>query len=242
MRPPQASRRSELLLPFRDRRDAGRMLAACLQHYERRPATVVLGMPRGGVVVAGEIAEALGLPLDVVIARRLRAPGNPEHAVGAIAEGGTPYLDEKAVRLTGASEAYIAREIEHQREEIARRQRRLRGGRPLLLPGGVTVILVDDGVATGSTALAAIHALRLRGIARLVFAVPVAAPDTAVVLREMVDELLVLATPRYFHAVGAFYEDFGQVPDDEVVEALRHAHACHLVVRGNEKEVRDALA
>jgi putative phosphoribosyl transferase len=199
-------------------------------------------MPRGGVVPAAEIAEALGLQLDVVISRKLGAPGNPEYAVGALAEGGTPYLNEKAVRLTGASDAYMAREIEHQREEIARRQRQFRGGRPLSLPDAATVILVDDGVATGSTAFAAIQALRLRGVARLVFAVSVAPPDTAAALRAKVDELLVLATPRCFHAVGAFYEDFRQVADEEVVDALERARSRAAVVQRHEKEVRDALA
>jgi predicted phosphoribosyltransferase len=242
VRPPASIGSSELILPFRDRRDAGRMLAAALLQYRHRPATVVLALPRGGVVPAAEVAVALGLPLDVIISRKLGAPGNREYAIGAIAEGGTPYLNEKALRLTGASEAYITREAEHQRGEIARRQRRFRGGRPLSLPEGGTVILVDDGVATGSTAIAAIQALRLRGVARLVFAIPVAPPDTAAVLRTMLDELVVLATPEYFHAVGAFYEDFAQVSDDEVVAALRVPATRPPAERRNTKEGNDALA
>ena len=233
---------SELILPFRDRRDAGRMLAAALYPYNDRPGTIVLALPRGGVVPAAEIAAALGLPLDLVISRKLGAPGNPEYAIGAIAEGGTPYFNRKALRLTGASEAYIAGEVAHQLEEIARRQRRFRGGRAARLPEQATVILVDDGVATGSTAIAAIQALRQRGVARLVFAVPVAPRDIAAVLRSMVDELVVLATPRYFRAVGAFYDDFAQVSDDDVVEALRRAATTQAPERQDAKEGSDALA
>jgi putative phosphoribosyl transferase len=195
------------------------MLAAALQRYKNGPATVVLALPCGGVVPAVEIAYALGLRLDVVISRKLGAPGNPEYAIGAIAEGGTPYLNEKALRLAAVSDAYIACEVEHQREEIDRRQRRFRDGRLLSLPEGATVILVDDGVVTGSTAIAAIQALRLRGVARLVVAIPVVPPDTAAVLHQMADELVVLATPTYLHAIGAFYEDFTQMSDADVVGA-----------------------
>jgi predicted phosphoribosyltransferase len=234
---------SELLRPFRDRTDAGRMLAAALHGYRRRPDTVVLALLRGGIVPAAEIANALALPLDVVISRKLGAPGNAEYAIGALAEGGTPYLNQRALRLTGASAGWVAREVEHQRAEIARRQRRFRGGRQVSLPERATVILVDDGVATGSTAIAAIHALRQRGVARLVFAVPVAPPDTAAVLRPLVDELVLLATPRCFHAVGNFYEDFTQVSDDDVVAALARARTEPVAERGTQpKEERDALA
>jgi predicted phosphoribosyltransferase len=212
-------------LRFRDRREAGRLLAARLGRYEERAQTVVLGLPRGGVVPAAEIASALRLPLDVIVSRKLGAPGNPELALGAIAEGGAPYFNQEALSSTDASEAHIAQEVEHQRAEIARRQQRFRDGRPLSLPERATVILVDDGVATGSTAIAAIHALREQGVGRLVLAIPVAPPDTAEVLRGMVDELVVLATPTPFWAVGAFYEDFRQVSDDEVVQLLTRAAA-----------------
>jgi len=210
-------------LPFRDRREPGRLLAARLRRYKERAQTVVLGLPRGGVVPAAEIASALRLPLDVIVSRKLGAPGNPELAIGAIAEGGAPYFNQEALSFTDASKAHVAQEVEHQRAEIARRQQRFRDGRPLSLPERATVILVDDGVATGSTAIAAIRALREQGVGRLVFAIPVAAPDTVAVLRDMVDELVVLATPMLFWAVGAFYEDFRQVSDDEVVELLTRA-------------------
>ncbi len=208
-------------LPFRDRREAGRLLAARLGRYAGAPRTVVLALPRGGVVTAAEIAAALRLPLDVIVSRKLGAPGNPELAIGAIAEGGTtPYLTEGALAAMDIPEAHVAAEVKRQRAEIARRQRRFRDGRPLSLPPDATVILVDDGVATGSTAIAAIRALREQGAGRLVFAIPVAPPETAAVLRDLVDELVVLATPAHFWAVGEFYADFRQVSDDEVVALL----------------------
>ena len=207
-------------LPFRDRQEAGRRLAVRLKRYTDQPRTIVLGLPRGGVVPAAEIASVLRLPLDVIISRKLRAPGNPELAIGAIAEGGEPYFNDEPLAFSEASEAYVAREIEHQRGEIARRQQRFRNGRAFSLPERATVILVDDGVATGSTAIAAIRALRQHGVARVVLAIPVAPPDTVTVLRGMVDEIVVLATPTMFWAVGAFYEDFRQVSDDDVGRLL----------------------
>src|SRR5579883_3324948 len=198
-------------LPFPNRRAAGRLLAERLQRYRGAARTVVLG-----------------LPLGVIIARKLGAPGNPELAIGAIAEGGAPYFNEEVLGWVGADDAYLAREVERQRAEIVRRQRRFRHGRPLALPEGGTVILVDDGIATGSTVIAAIQALRERGVRRLVCAIPVAPPDTAELLRGLADELVVLATPSPFGAVGAFYQDFHQVSDAEVVELLRRAGAHEL--------------
>lgn len=210
---------------FRDRREAGRQLAARLQRYRNQPRTVVLGLPRGGVVPAAEVAVALQLPLDVIIARKIGAPGNAELAIGAIAEGGEAYLNEEGLALTGTPREYVSEEIEHQRREIARRQERFRNGRALSLFDKATVILVDDGVATGSTVIAAIRALRHQGVARLVLAIPVAPPDTVEVLRHMVDELVVLSTPMMFWAVGAFYDEFDQVSDDEVCELLARTAA-----------------
>jgi putative phosphoribosyl transferase len=201
---------------FRDRRDAGKQLVALLDKYRTKPATVVLGLPRGGVVPAAEIALALDLPLDVLISRKLHAPDNPEFAIGAIAEGGEPYLNDESVALTGATPEHVAAEIREQRAETAHRQARFRGGRELTLPERPTVILVDDGVATGATVIAAIRTLRQRAIERLVLAIPVAPPETAAALKRMVDELVVLATPDPFWAVGAFYDDFPQVSDDAV--------------------------
>jgi putative phosphoribosyl transferase len=210
---------------FRDRTDGGRQLAARLGAYRGRPDVVVLGLPRGGVETAAEVAAALGCPLDVVVSRKIGAPENLEFAIGAVAEGGRPYLVAESVALAGASAAYVEAETARQRAEIARRQQLFRDGRPLALPADATVILVDDGVATGATVIAAIHALRRRPLARLVLAVPVAPPETAAVLRPMVDELVVLATPSPFGAVGIFYEDFRQVSDDRVTELLAAARA-----------------
>jgi len=213
--------RSEVM--FRDRRQAGRYLAKRLHRYRDQAQTIVLGLPRGGVVPAAEIAAALRLPLDVIISRKLGAPGNPELAIGAIAEGGDAYVNEEGVALTRASREYLAEETRRQRIEIAHRQARFRDGRALSLPEKCTVILVDDGVATGSTVIAAIRALRHQLVAHLVLAVPVAPPDTVAMLRDMVDELVVLSTPLMFWAVGAFYQDFQQVSDDEVCELLAQA-------------------
>jgi putative phosphoribosyl transferase len=207
-------------LRFRDRRDGGRQLVPRLARYRGAPRTVVLGLPRGGVVPAAEIATALSLPLDVIVSRKIGAPGNPELAIGAVAEGGDSYIDKSTAELTGASDAYIAEETAQQRREIDRRQALFRNGRPLALPAHATVILVDDGVATGATVIAAVRALRQHGVDRLVLAVPVAPPDTAERLRAMVDELVVLDTPDEFWAVGAFYDDFNQVSDDEAAAIL----------------------
>ncbi len=181
----------------------------------------MLGLPRGGVVPAAEIATALELPLDVVISRKIGAPGNPELAIGAIAEGGEAYINQDTAAMTGATPGFITRATEHQREEIRRRQQLFRGGRELALPERATVILVDDGVATGATVIAAIPALKRHRPERLVLAIPVAPPDTAQRLGEMVDELVVLATPDPFWAVGEFYDEFAQVSDEDVCALLR---------------------
>jgi putative phosphoribosyl transferase len=205
---------------FRDRRHAGLQLARRLGAYRERPATLVLGLPRGGVVPAFEIATALHLPLDVIISRKLGAPGNPEFAIGAIAEDGEAYLSPDGISLTRAGRRYIDEEVARQRAEIDRRRSWFRGGKPLALPERATVILVDDGVATGATVIAAIGALRRLKAGRIVLAIPVAPPDTVEVLRPLVEELVVLATPLMFWAVGAFYDDFRQVSDEEVADLL----------------------
>ena len=208
---------------FRDRTEAGRMLATRLEHYRGRADAVVLGLPRGGVVPAAEIARRLDLPLDVIISRKLGAPGNPELAVGAVSELGEPWLDPELIGETGASRRYLESEIARQRVEITRRQGLFRGGRPLSLPEPCTVILVDDGIATGSTMFAAIRALRALAVKHVVAAVPVAPPDRVHLFRAEVDELVVLATPEPFWAVGSFYERFRQVSDEEVSVLLAEA-------------------
>ena len=208
---------------FRDRSEAGRLLAARLESHRAAPGTVVLALPRGGVVLAAEVARSLQLPLDVLIARKLRSPFDPELAVGAVAEGGEAYIFEETRAATGASAAYIAQEIAAQEAEISERRRLLRGGAALRLPAKATVILVDDGIATGSTIVAAIRALRHQGAGRVVLATAVAPPDTVGRLRAMVDEMLVLLMPVPFWSVGGFYKDFEQVSDDEVRELLAKA-------------------
>ena len=209
---------------FRDRRDGGRRLVPKLERYRAQPGTIVLGLPRGGAVTAAEIATGLDLPLDVIISRKIGAPDNPEFAIGAIAEGGEPYLSEDGLALTEASRTYLDTEIARQRAEITRRQQLFRGGKPLTLPKNATVILVDDGVATGATVIAALHALRTQEVRHLVLAVPVAPPDTVAVLRRLVDELVVLSSPMMFWAVGAFYDDFAQVTDEDVCRLLGCSH------------------
>jgi predicted phosphoribosyltransferase len=202
---------------FADRRDAGRRLAAALQHLrERQP--VVLAIPRGGVVVGREVAALLGAPIDVIVPRKVRAPFNPELAVGAVAEVGAVYIEEEAVR--GISPFYLEQEINTQRAEIARRVAAYRGTRPLIDVAGRTAIVVDDGIATGATMVAALRAVRAAGPARLVAAVPVAPPEGLVRLAREADEVVCLTAPAHFQAVGQFYADFTQVTDAEVVAVL----------------------
>ncbi len=207
---------------FRDRADAGRRLAARLTGYgDEEP--IVLALPRGGVPVGAEVSRSLGAPLDVFIARKLGAPGQPELGIGAVAQGGALVLNERIVRALRLSEEHVRRAAEEELREVRRRLRLLRGDRPEPSVGGRTVILVDDGLATGATARVAILALKDRRPGRLVLAVPVCPPRTAKLLRPEVDELVVLATPTDFYAVGSFYEDFEQVDDEEVVRLLRAA-------------------
>lgn len=202
---------------FADRRDAGRRLAAALGHLrDHRP--IVIALPRGGVVVGREVATSLQAPLDVVVPRKLRAPYNPELAIGAIAEGGAVFIDEATAR--GIGTAYVDREIAAQQAEIARRVQVYRGGRPTPSLEGRAAIVVDDGIATGATMIAALRAVRAKAPSRLVAAVPVAPPDGIARLAKEADEVVVVFAPPVFHAVGQFYEDFRQVDDDEVTALL----------------------
>lgn len=205
---------------FHDRRDAGRRLAAALQAYrERRP--VVLAIPRGGAVVGYEVARGLDAPLDVVVPRKLRAPHNPELAVGAVAHDGSVFLDAPLIANLGIGEDYLRAETVDQLEEIRRRMVVYRGERPSPVLTDASAIVVDDGIATGSTMIAALRAVRSMGPAAVVAAIPVAPADTALRLRDEADDVVCLHMPTIFYAVGQFYVDFGQTDDDEVVELLR---------------------
>jgi putative phosphoribosyl transferase len=208
--------------PFRDRRDAGSKLARPLERY-RGERPVVFALPRGGVPVAYEVALALDAPLDVLVARKLGAPDQPEFGIGAVAPGGVRVLNEGAVRRLGIPEEYLDWITAQETAEVGRRLRHFRGDLPELEVAGRTTILVDDGLATGVTARAAVGALRLRGPGRLVLAAPVCAAQTAESLRPEVDDLVCLRCPPDLGAIGFWYADFDQTPDEEVVGLLEEA-------------------
>ncbi|WP_329421213.1 phosphoribosyltransferase family protein [Streptomyces sp. NBC_01693] len=207
---------------FTDRTDAGRQLAEALRHLERRDP-VVLGLPRGGVPVAYEVARALGAPLDVVVVRKLGVPYRPELGFGAIGEGGARVISDEIVRHAGVREKDLEAVERAEEAELLRRAQSYREGRPRLPLEGRTVVVVDDGVATGATARAACQVVRAQGASHVVLAVPVASPDVAARLREDVDEVVCLSTPHLFSAVGEWYRDFSQTSDEEVVSLLARA-------------------
>ncbi|MES4891567.1 phosphoribosyltransferase family protein [Streptomyces sp. NPDC096012] len=209
---------------FVDRRDAGRQLATRLKHL-RGSGVVVLGLPRGGVPVAAEVARALGAPLDVCLVRKLGVPFQPELGMGAIGEGGVRVINDEVVRTARATQDTLAAVEAREREVLESRARRYRGEREPLGLEGRTVLVVDDGVATGSTARAACRIARARGAARIVLAVPVAPHDWSARLGADADELVCLHTPWDFYAVGQFYADFSQTDDEEVVDCLEEALA-----------------
>src|SRR4051812_28504452 len=208
---------------FRNRAEAGRLLAGRLRQYAGRDDVVVLGLPRGGVPVAFEIARALDAPLDVFLVRKLGVPGHEELAFGAIATGGTRVLNKQIVESLEIPTEWIEAIDAKERRELERRERAYRGDRPPPDLAGRTVILVDDGLATGSTMLAAVSAIREDEPARVVVAVPVAAPEVCDALRRVADDVRCLQTPKPFRAVGAWYEDFSQTTDEEVRDLLRRA-------------------
>jgi predicted phosphoribosyltransferase len=209
--------------PFRDRAEAGRVLAEQLRRYAGRDDVVVLGLPRGGVPVAYEVARRLGAPLDVFLVRKLGVPGHEELAFGAIASGGTRVLNRELVDDLGLTQAVIDAVETRERRELERRERAYRDGRPPPDLTGRTVILVDDGLATGSTMLAAVQAVRQYDPARVVVAVPVADPDVCASLERVADEAACAITPQPMRAVGVWYDDFSQTTDDEVRELLARA-------------------
>ena len=202
--------------------DAGRRLAVRLRHL-RGENVVLLGLPRGGVPVAAEVARVLDAPLDVIVARKLGVPFHPELAMGAVGEGGALVVNERVVRQAHVSEAEFAAAERRERAEVEQRALQFRGDRPRLALDGRTAVVVDDGIATGSTARVACQVARAHGAARVVLAAPVCAPDTARALREEVDELVCLETPRWFSAVGQYYIDFRPTSDGEVTALLQQA-------------------
>ncbi|MBL1098773.1 phosphoribosyltransferase [Streptomyces sp. 205] len=207
---------------FSDRMDAGRRLAEALRPLrDERP--VVLGLPRGGVPVAFEVAQALGAPLDVIIVRKLGVPYHRELGFGAIGEGGVRVVHQAIIRMSRVGEEDIQEVERTEQAELVRQARRFRRGRPRMAVEGRTVIIVDDGIATGATARAACRVARAQGAARVVLAVPVAPPDAVASLREDADEVVCLSTPPEFSAVGEWYQDFSQTGDAEVVELLSHS-------------------
>lgn len=210
---------------FRDRREAGRRLAEELPEYAHRPDVIVLALPRGGVPVGYEVARALGVPLDVFIVRKLGLPWHEELAMGAIASGGVRVLDRDLMRVARVDEQQLQQVIDVEQAELERREQRYRGDRPFPDLHGRTVILVDDGLATGATMQAAVAALRAEGPTKIVVAVPVAAPSTCAAFRDVADEIVCAVTPEPFRAVGLWYDDFSQTTDDEVHELLEDSRA-----------------
>lgn len=205
---------------FEDRTDAGRKLAKELKQYVNRSDVVVLGIPRGGVPVAAEVAARLSAPLDVFLLRKLGVPGYEELAFGAIASGGVRVLDRRIIESVGISEEDIERVTSEERKEMRRREQAYRGDRPALNVKGKTVIVVDDGMATGSSMTAGIRALRQIEPKRIVVAVPVAPERTCSLMKGEADEVVCVHSPRVFYAIGLFYDDFSQVEDEEVLAAL----------------------
>ena len=205
---------------FRNRQETGRELAGHLPELAG-PQPLVLAIPRGGVIVGGVVADELGCDLDVVIVRKLGAPGNPELAVGSIMEGSDePYLNEQIVRTLAVSRSYLDKETEMQKAEAARRGRLYRNGRQRKELHGRTVILVDDGIATGATMISSIEGVKAQRPDRIVVALPVGPPDAVEQISGMVDDLLCLSAPAFFAAVGQFYENFSQTTDEQVVDVL----------------------
>ena len=210
-------------LPFRDRTEAGQLLARRLKRYADRPDVIVLALPRGGVPVAYEVAKALHAPLDVFLVRKLGVPGQEELAMGAIATGGIRVLNEDVVRMLNIPPRVIDSVAAQEARELERRERLYRGDRPAPDMTGRTVILVDDGLATGSSMRAAVAALRQKNPNRIVVAVPIAAAATCREFEAEVNEIVCYATPEPFYSVGLWYEDFSQTTDEEIRQLLERS-------------------
>lgn len=207
---------------FQNRKEGGRRLSEKLRRYASDPTAIILGLPRGGVVTASEVAAALDLPLDVVVVRKLGTPGQKELAMGAIARG-IRVLNEDVIQALHIEKAQIDAVAKGEEEELLRREKLFRGDRPPLTLTGRTAIIVDDGLATGSTMLAAVQCIRAQKPKRIVIAVPVAPAATVERFRKEVDELICLSVPEFFSAVGEWYDDFAQVEDAEVVALMEKA-------------------
>lgn len=204
---------------FADRTDAGAQLADLLDDHDVA-ADLVLAIPRGGLPLGRAVADRLGAPLDVVVASKMGAPGNPEYAIGAVASDGTAWLNDEAIANLDVSEAYVEREREAEAEAARRKRERYRGDRPEPELAGKTVVVVDDGVATGATARACLRQVAAAGAERVVLAVPVGPPDTVEALSEEADLVVAVETPPHFGAVGQFYRSFEQVSDEEAMAYL----------------------
>lgn len=205
---------------FKNRQDVGRQLAEKLKKYSNDKSAIVLALPRGGVVVAKEVADVLNLPMDLIVSRKIGAPDNPEFAIGAIAEGFEGVFDQRVIVSYGISDEYIRNEIKKEREEMDRRLNVYRAGRVPLDLAGKMAILVDDGIATGLTMIATINSAKIKGAKKIVVAVPVASRDSVEKVKKLVDDIIYLDTPEFFMAVGQFYESFSQVEDAEVVKLM----------------------
>jgi putative phosphoribosyl transferase len=216
-----------MVTQFRDRTEAGQLLASTLMRYANRNDVLVLGLPRGGVQVAYEIARALNAPLDVMVVRKLGVPGEEELALGAIGPGGTRVLNADVIRMLGIPDSAIEAVARQEQQELERRMRRYRGSRPPPDMRGRVVILVDDGIATGATMRAAIAAVRQQQPARIIVAAPVAAAETCAALRKEVHEVICLLEPEVFWGVGVWYQHFPQLTDDEVQALLERAWQSH---------------
>jgi putative phosphoribosyl transferase len=205
---------------FKDRKEAGQKLAPLLEKYKKTPNGLVIGLPRGGVVVASEVAKALELPLDVVSPRKVGAPHNPELALGAITHTGAGYFNQDIIFSLGVSDKFIAAQVEQEKRVAAARQKMYRKNRPLLEVKDKVCILVDDGLATGATMKACIQWVKEEKASFIIVAIPVSPPDTLEEVRAMCNEVVCLSAPAFFQAVGQFYEDFRQTSDEEVIELL----------------------
>ena len=205
---------------FQNRQQAGKQLVSKLEDYKNKNNVVVLGLPRGGVILSFEVAKALNLPMDLAVSRKISAPNNPEFAIGAIDESGYGIFDESTIASYGITQEYIKQQIAIQKQEANRRLKLYRSGTAALKLHGKTVILVDDGIATGSTMLAAIHSVKNKGTKQVIVAVPVTARDSLKKIQKQVDQVVYLSAPIFFNSVGSFYKEFSQTTDQEVINLI----------------------